>query len=33
MGRFMLEQMEAVGAKREETARGRTRQAVAGSNS
>jgi methyl-accepting chemotaxis protein len=33
MGRFMLEQMEAVGAHREENFRSRARQAVAGSNS
>ena len=33
MGRFMLEQMEAVASHREESARGRTRQAVAGSHS
>jgi methyl-accepting chemotaxis protein len=33
MGRFMLEQMEAVGAHREESFRSRARQAVAGSNS
>jgi methyl-accepting chemotaxis protein len=33
MGRFMLEQMEAVGANREESFRSRARQAVAGSNS
>jgi methyl-accepting chemotaxis protein len=33
MGRFMLEQMEAVATQRAETPRGRTRQAVAGSNS
>src|ERR1700685_4567293 len=33
MGRFMLEQVEAVASHREESARGRTRQAVAGSNS
>ena len=33
MGRFMLEQMDAVAAHREESARGRARQAVAGSHS
>jgi methyl-accepting chemotaxis protein len=33
MGRFMLEQMETVGAHREENFRSRARQAVAGSNS
>jgi methyl-accepting chemotaxis protein len=33
MGRFMLEQMEAVASHREESGRGRTRQAVAGSHS
>ncbi|MGB6679294.1 MAG: methyl-accepting chemotaxis protein [Terriglobales bacterium] len=33
MGRFMLEQVEAVGAHREENFRSRARQAVAGSNS
>ena len=33
MGRFMLEQIEAVASHREESGRGRTRQAVAGSHS